>query len=319
MDKNVEQILIIYSTSATDHSALQTVEGAINRFSRPGSTVRASAVVFQVPAGASPGATLGSELTAQLRRSIGAVAFVDDLRPNVAYELGFFHGQGRPILLVTPGRVDSVWTAISDLAGAALVSLEREELTAAVHAYLDRLYTELGLISPWPVPELPAGTNNLLNHLPSLADEENLSGDGPFGNVLRVNTWDGTDLHVDLNLTADASFKVVLRAAEAGSDYSIYFRVFFADRHGIRRRAWFGLSSSRRSVGMEAGERNLPAERATQQWRLLTGSFRDLLLRGLVLGAGPVEHIDRMRIRAGTKDRKGAIDIGFIDIIGVSR
>jgi hypothetical protein len=321
VDKNVEQILIIYSTAGTPKNELHSVRDAINGFSRPDSTVRTSGLIFEVPAAAAPGSTLGSELTSQLRSSVGAVVFVNDLRPNVAYELGFFHGQGRPVLLVTPGRVDSVWTAISDLAGAALVSLEHQELTIAVHAYLERLYTELGLVAPWPLPELPSKATNLLNSVSTLNGnlQVKVHEGGPFGNFLRIDSWEPTDIPVDLNLTSAASFKVVLRAAVTGSDFSIYFRVLFADRKGIRRRAWLGLSSSRRSVGLEAFERNLPAERATQQWRLLSANFNDLLIRGLVLGAGPVEHLDQIRFRAGTRNSSGSIEIGFVDVIGTSR
>ena len=96
-------------------------------------------LVFNIPNAAAPGATLGTELTRELHNSIGAVVFVDDLRPNVAYELGFFHGQGRSVLLLTRSPLDSVWMSISDLAGAALADLSRTQMVAAVHGYLERL------------------------------------------------------------------------------------------------------------------------------------------------------------------------------------
>src|ERR1700741_52527 len=135
MDKNAERILIVYAVASTDPAELITVQEAISHFKRDDSTVRTIPVVFGVPAGAAPGATLGTELSEELRSCVGAVIFVDDLRPNVAYELGFFHGQGRTVLLLSHGQVEAVWTAISDLAGAALISVDRVDLTVGIHAY----------------------------------------------------------------------------------------------------------------------------------------------------------------------------------------
>jgi len=318
MDQNVEQILVIYSAARTDEGDLLAVKQAISQFTRAGSSVRTSPLVFDIPHGAAPGATLGTELTQQLRASIGAVAFVDDLRPNVAYELGFFHGEGRTVLLVTRGTVDSVWTAISDLAGAALVSLQHQEMTAAIHAYLDRLYRDLGMVSPLPAPELPSADSNLLRNLQQPQFHNAFRDDGPFGHLLRVDSWEGITLQANYNLVSEASFRIAIRAASQGSDYSIYFRVLFTDRIGSRRRVWLGLTSSRRAIGMEVNERNMPAERATQHWRWLSASFRELLKRGLILGAGPVEHIDLIRFRAGVPGRKGSIEVGFLDIRGIS-
>src|SRR2546422_8424903 len=143
MDKNTERILVVHSVPNTEPTALRDVEEAIRTFERRDSSVRTEPLVFGVPTGAAPGATLGTELTQELRACIGAIVFVDDLRPIVAYELGFFHGRGRTVLLLTYRPVDAAWTSISDLAGAALCSVESSSLEPAIHSYLNRLYDEL--------------------------------------------------------------------------------------------------------------------------------------------------------------------------------
>jgi hypothetical protein len=96
MKRNTERILVVHSVLGTEPAEIGVVEEAIRSFERTDSSVRAVPVVFAIPAGAAPGSTLGTELNEELRSCIGALIFVDDLRPNVAYELGFFHGEARP-------------------------------------------------------------------------------------------------------------------------------------------------------------------------------------------------------------------------------
>lgn len=71
MDKNAERILIVYAVANTDPVELNTVEEAIRRFKREDSTVRTSPVIFGIPPGAAPGATLGTELSEELRSCVG--------------------------------------------------------------------------------------------------------------------------------------------------------------------------------------------------------------------------------------------------------
>jgi hypothetical protein len=311
----------VYSVGGTPRESIHAAEEAIRNYERPESSVRTEPLVFEVPHGTAPGATLGSELAVQLQQSVGAVVFVDDLRPNVAYELGFFHGRGRTVLLVTNSNIESVWITISDLAGAGLVSLQRQEITVAVHSYLNRLYNELGTVKPWQAPELPVDARNMLAEFARTARIPVILEAGPFGGNMRVDTWGGVMSDLQLNLLPEAKFKVALRASAHGAHYSIYFRVRFPDPNGERRRLWLGLTSRRLTTGFEENERTLPAQAPTGEWRLLSGTFSDLLRAGQVLGARPVEFLEALRIRAGSPTSETAvpIEIGFLDITGIDR
>jgi hypothetical protein len=321
MDRNSERILLVHSVTEANPEELRTVQDAILTFRRPDSSVQAIPVIFAVPSGAAPGATLGTELTEDLRSCVGAVVFVDDLRPNVAYELGFFHGQGRTVLLLAHHDVDSIWKSISDLAGAALESVDQTNLRPVVHSYLNRLYEELATVSAWPGAELPSAEHNLLGQLPELLTTPELHRDGPWGPFLRVRAWDGIEFDVGLNLSPGAGFKIVLRALRHDADYSIYFRARFTDRNGSRHGVWLGLTSRRRESGLKADERTFPARAPTKNWQILTGKFQDLLDRGYLFAGGPVFYLDGILFRAGTPGQSAAspVELGFVEIVGVDR
>ncbi len=317
MDRNAEQILIVYSVEGTSKEDLHTVESAVATYRRSGSNVRVEARVIGVPNGASPGATLGTELTEQIKISIGAVVFMDDLRPNVAYELGFFHGNGRRTLLLTRQPVDSIWNSISDLAGAALAQIDRESPENAVHLYLGRLYDDLGRTESWRGLQLPDPTANILARGELISGGYCVDG-GPFGPMLRVESWyPFVEIEVGCNLLPQARFTIIARSA-AGADLSAYFRVCFRDRSGERARIWLGLSSLRGTILLQSEERNLPAQRPTERWTMYAGDFTELLRKGWVLGTGPVEHLERIRLRAGTPEGSKAIplEIGFVAVSG---
>jgi len=321
MDINTEHILVVYSVSGTGETERRNVAEAIRTFARADSSVRTEPEIFEVPSGAAPGATLSSELTRQLRSCIGAAVFVDDLRPNVAYELGFFHGRGRTVLLLTNRDIDSTWRSISDLAGAALHRVADGSSQAAVDSYLNRLYDELSYMPPWPVSQLPSKEHNLLemSKPPEVAGVVHLNGD--WGRSLRVSSWDGIDLPAGFNLLPDARFKLVLRALERDADYSVYFRVRFQDQRGERNRIWLGLTSLHRTSWLQSDERTFPAQPLTTSWHILNGRFQDLLDRGHITVSGPSYYLDKLRIRAGRPRRQNTkpIEVGFIEIIGIDR
>jgi hypothetical protein len=214
MDTNTEIILIVHSVAKVVASQLQQVKEAIRTFTLRDSSVQCEPLVFEVPTGAALGATLGTELTRELRSCIGAVVFVDELRPNVAYELGFFHGRGRTVLLITNRQVDSAWAAISDLSGAAVHRIENGSLRSVVHSYLTRLYGELSSMPPWPLSQLPSEEHNLIRNLPEVRNLNAYQPTGEWGASLRVSAWGPLDIRVGFNLLADAGFKIVLRALE---------------------------------------------------------------------------------------------------------
>lgn len=321
MDINTERVLVIYSVGTTPTEQIDEVAEAIRTFARKDSSVRTEPLVFQVPTGAAPGATLGTELTRELCACIGAVVFVDVLRPNVAYELGFFHGRGRTVLLLTDRAIDTVWVSISDLAGAALHRLDHGPLQTVVHSYLNRLYNELSSMAPWPLSQIPAVDDNLLGRLPDVRNAEGVFHEGgDWGPFLRVSSWNGIDLELGFNLLATARFKLILRAVQQTADYSVYFRVRFQDATD-RRRVWLGLTSRRRVSGLQSDERTFPAQPLTTSWHILTGGFQELLERGHLIAGGPPHFLERIRIRAGRPNLANAkpIEVGFIEIVGIDR
>lgn len=225
MDINTERILVVHSVASTPSNQLEEVANAVRTFARTDSSVRTEPLIFDVPTGAAPGATLGSELTRELRSCIGAVVFVDDLRPNVAYELGFFHGRGRTVLLLTDRNVDAAWVSISDLAGAAVHRVNDTSLRPVVHSYLNRLYNELSTMQPWPLSQIPSTGDNLIGKLPDLRNEGVFHEGGEWGPFLRISSWSGIDLPVGFNLLANARFKPdAARSSANGRLFSVLSR-----------------------------------------------------------------------------------------------
>ena len=226
MERNEEQIGIVYSVSGTCPNYIDEAKDAVRSYRRDASFVMGVFLepwTLQIPSGSQPGGTLGSELTRRLRSSIGAIVFVDDLRPNVAYELGFFHGQGRAVLLVTNKRVEQIWASISDLAGCALLSMEKLSLVEGVHSYLDGVYDALGDIPLFQAPELPHQSRNIIGELAERARIRVEPYEGDFGETLRIDTWGGVVFEVGYSLLADAKFKIAIRGESRDSTYSIYF------------------------------------------------------------------------------------------------
>ena len=319
MEKNTEQILIIYSFEGTRKADLHATQTAIQNFSQKNSNIKFKPLVFEVPSGAAPGSSLGTELSNELSTSVGAIIFIDDLRPNVAYELGFFHGKGRTVLLLTRNRVDSIWNNISDLAGAALASLETNDLTDVVHAYLLRIYNEICFVRVWPTFPLPSKEANFLNNIPTIKLPENLFLDGQFGTYLKINSWERIEVDLGFNLLPNARFMLLLKAEASGDDYTVYFKVRFSDRHKQRQNVWLGLTSTARKAWLTYSERTLPAQNLTREWRILTGEFDQLLEHGSILGGCSVDYVDRARFRAGSKEKRpaGPITIGYFSINGI--
>jgi hypothetical protein len=321
MYRNQEQILIIYSVEGTASDDLSVVKESIRNFSKSNPAVRVKPAIFEIPQGSAPGATLGTELANELTFSIGAVVFVDDLKPNVAYELGFFHGQGRTVLLLTRKRVDSIWFSISDLAGAALSYLDEVDIETAVHSYLDRLYNEMSLVKSWPTLPLPSAEMNLLKDFKKTNQDAKFIDDGPYGTSLTINSWSALDFPIGYNVLPGAKFMLMLRASAQGAEYTIYFLVRFSDRFGVCRTTWLGLTSYYRVAGLTHAERTFPAQKATEDWRVLRAEYDQLLKHGFILGTNSVEFIEKMRFRAGRRNEATPvpIEVGFLSIIGVDR
>lgn len=320
-----EQIVIVYSVKGTPRPYIEEAVTAISSYRRSASYVIPAitrALVFEIPSGSVPGVTLGSELTKQLQNSIGAIIFLDDLRPNIAYELGFFHGQGRTVLLVTDKRIEQIWKSISDLAGCALLSLKGNSLTKGVHDYLDGVYDSLVAIRPYPAPELPIQSRNMIGELAKRARIPVSVYAGDFGDTIRVDTWGGIIFDAGCNLLSDAKFKIAIRGESIDSTYSIYFRVRFPDPLGDRRSVWLGLTSNQGKAGFEANERNLPSQALTRNWQFLAGSFTGLLRLGQVLGVQRVEYLELIRVRAGAYQddpfaKNPSYELGYFEINGI--
>jgi len=311
MSRNSEQILIIHSVNGTSEEDLHATKKAIRDFSSAANKdVKVEPRVFQIPHGAAPGATLSTELSEQLTASIGAVVFVDDLRPNVVYEMGFFHGQGRTVLLLTRQSIDSIWTTISDLAGAAVASLDKD-IETVITLYLKRLYDDISHVKMQSSFPLPSKDTNYLNRLEPADEQDARFTDGACGKSVTIDTWGPNDFNVGINLFAGAKFVLMLRADVASADYTVYFRVRYSNRHGGRGTIWLGLSSVYRVAGLTYAERTFPAQAATTKWRILQAEFDDLLRKGFVLGSCSVDYIEKVRFRAGSKRQQKSHPIEF--------
>ncbi len=321
MSRSSEQILIIHSVNGTSSDDLKAAQDAISRFSTTTNRdVRVDSRVFEIPHGAAPGATLSTELSEELMASIGAVVFVDDLRPNVAYEMGFFHGQGRTVLLLTRKPIDSIWATISDLAGAALASLDNEDMETVISLYLRRLYVDISHVKMRSSFPLPSDETNLFNKLQLPENELTDIVDGPYGKSLIVKSWHHTDIGIGQNLLQGAKFVLLFRATDASADYTVYFRVRYSHRRERRKIIWLGLSSAYRAAGLTYAERTFPAQSATPEWRVLPADFDELLKQGFVLGSCAVDYIEKVRFRAGNRGEhtSNPVEFAYMSIIGIA-
>lgn len=318
-----EQILIVHSVNGTPAEHVRNAEEAVKSYRRSASfiPVVTRPLAFPIPSGSGPGATLGGELTVQLQKSVGAIVFVDDLRPNIAYELGFFHGRGRAVLLITSTPVETVWKSISDLAGCALLRIPKNPIDSGIHDYLDYLYASLAAVAPFRATSLPTSSRNMIAELATRAQIPVRVHQSDFGDAFDVETWGGIIFDVWRNLLPEARFKIAIRTKTFQSTYSLYFRVRFPDADGQRRAVFLGLTSNRATIGFEGNERNLPAQPLTGGWQFLTGSFVELLRAGQVLGVQRVEALELIRVRAGEfqEDPLAKVpgyEIGFMEITG---
>lgn len=326
MIQTEEQIFIVCSVKGTEESEINEAMKSIDSYKLSSSfvcSVITKPYVFRIPSGNTVGSTLNSELVKQLQKSIGAIIFVDDLRPNIAYELGFFHGQGKPVLLITNGNATSTWDSISDLAGCFLLNKKDKLIEKGIHEYLDLVYETLSNIPILNVPELPLSENNVLKRLVENCDPDfhPIVYFKEFGETIKIDTWGGFLFNTNINLLPDAKFKIVLRKLDINSHYSIYFRIRFINSNNERRKISLGITSTRSNTGFEANERNLPAQPISKNWCLLTYSFKNLLTIGQVLGKNRIECLENVRFRAGDcsmgiSPKHPAYEIGYFEIIG---
>ena len=318
MVDNHEKILVIFSTKKTEQNDLKTVKSAISSFQLPRLSIRTNPIVFQIPPRARVGASLGSDLIKEFGECIGAVAFVDDLRPNVAYELGLFHGRGSPVLLMTRKGVDSVSNSFSDIGGAPIADINVTDIKTAINGYLCSLY-ERHLRNVKTVPIVPMPDKNH-NFLVEWAKEGKFTPfeNGPWGPILRIPDWDSVDVSMSLNLFKDAIWYTVIRAGAIGTDYTIYFFICYRDHTSIKRKIWLGVTSTQCDASITGKERLLPSQTPTNNWSFICGCFSDQLSQVSILGDAYPIHIEKIRFKAGTKysNQPSPIDIGFFEING---
>jgi len=322
-----EQIFIVLAYDDPNwEKNSEEVKRAISEFKLPSSFVKSvvlKSCLFKIPYGSSPGATLNSDLIKQLQNSIGAIVFVDFLKPNVAYELGFFHGQGKPVLFVTMDGLSRMWGGISDLAGVALLDISKNSLHEGVLNYLDHLYFKLAHIPIIPLTEIPLKSKNNLKYL---VEEKGDKGfipevyESDFGSAMTIETWGGLIIRPKCKILPDAKFKILLRSNHI-CEYSIYFFVHFINAFSEKRSIYVGVTSSRSITGFESNERCMPGQRITENWSMLTCSFKQLLSAGQVLGDNTVFFLEKMRFRAefnfDRQKRMPSYEVGYLEIIGV--
>ena len=341
MSETIEQILIVYafdsgSEKGTHTSDIETVTNLINSFGRSGNppdAVKTVAFKYETSKSASAGETLSSQLRDVMQASLGAIVFLDRIPANVAYEMGFFHGQGRPVLLLTRERDRAdIWRRFSDITGSPLYVLDAGAPTEIVNAYLRRLYSELSRVEPWNVDEFPSTKDNLLNserikemgHLI-------LNDHAEFGKSLSVPGWARVDLDVGMNLLPDGKFKIVVRSKWPSSHLAIYFLIRYTTLSGEQKRIYTALSSATSVTYARSNERTVPFPRATSQWQLISGRFQDLMKQGMILDVLRVDHLDKIAFRAGyvegtvvdgVLDESTAVahdeplEVGYIQVVG---
>jgi nucleoside 2-deoxyribosyltransferase len=282
--------------------------------------VRTRPVEFKIPAGAAAGKALNGELVAKLRCCVGAIAFVDDMRPNIAYELGFFHGMGRPVLLLSSTAPGPAWSSISDLAGSAIAQFTEEDLTQLIHEYLDDLFLKLELVETWPTYTFPHKRHNLLSQsaFELHCDHMEVTSKGPYGRLVRIFDWEHPlNIRINKRLSDKARFKVAIRSPHNGH-FAVYFELAFQDTDGKPKQVWLGLSSWLARADYRNDERNIPTDPASHDWRFVTGTFAGLERQGHL---GMMENVSlkRVRFRAGepSDNERCTIEIGYLEINGL--
>lgn len=341
MSGSVEQILIVYASvdengEGTQENDIQVVSGIINSFGRSGGppdAVRTRAFVYRISEAVAAGETVSSQILDAMRDSLGAVVFLDRIPANVAYEMGFFHGKGRPVLLLTRGQTrKAISDRFSDITGSPLYDLDKAAPAEVVQAYLKRLYAELSRVEPWNIEYLPISRDNLLNR-EEIAKMHHLRLiDGEYGRALSVPGWERADVQVHMNLLPESRFKLLVRSPSGSSDQTIYFYLRYTTTSGEQKSLFAALSSALSTTYARSNERTVPIPKATGQWQLISGRFHDLLERGMVLDANRVDHLEKICFRGGhvegvftdgVLDVKTAInhdealEVGFIQVIGV--
>jgi hypothetical protein len=320
-------ILIIHSVESTDAAILNKAVQAINAyrredhrtFRRPDAQryVRTRADKFEIPATAAAGRTLGGALFRHLKSAVGAIAFIDDLRPNIAYEVGFFHGKGVPVLLLSSGAPHGTMAAFSDLCGSPIRRFTAETLAQHIREYLDQLFNNLERRRSWPTYELPCSSQNMLplRQLRLYGPRYISEPEGTFGPSLKIFLWDQPlDVMLKGPLSAQTRFKIALRSSDQ-ADYAVYFQVSFRDLLGEERQMWLALSSWITMADFRSDERNLPAARLKDDWHYITGTFGGLLRQGYVSATADLR-LERVRFRTGKphSQAEALLEIGYLNV-----
>lgn len=341
MKGSIEQILIVYAstdangegTRESDMLAVRDIINSFGRSGRPSDALKTSAFIYRTSETVTAGETLSSQLRDVMQASLGAIVFLDRIPANVAYEMGFFHGQGRPVLLLTRAQDRAeIWRRFSDITGSPLYVLEDAPPTEVVNAYLGRLYSELSRVEPWNVDEFPSAKDNLLNRETTKQLGHLILKDSPeFGKALSIPGWGRVDLDVGMNLLQDAKFKIVVRSIWPSSHLTIYFLIRYTTLSGEQKRIYTALSSATSVTYARSNERTVPLPRATSQWQLVSGRFQDLMKQGMILDVLRVDHLDKIAFRAGfvegtvadgVLDESTAVshdeplEVGFIQVVG---
>lgn len=326
MSENTHRILIVYSVKGTSPADLNASKNAIRRYSVNNPSRSCEPVVFNIPPTATPGGSLPSDLYKELRSSLGAIVFIDDMRPNIAYELGFFHGQGRPVVLITRKRVTAFWRTLSDLAGGAIANIKNEEMNDVIANYLTSLYSHLSNVPARPTWVLPAKDKNMLSHQnvncsSTYPHPERIRTKAEWGPALTISDWQHVDHTIEVNLTSQARFHLVFKGARNGTDYTIYFHLRYVNLKGRRKTIWMAFTCNAANAGIDKWERSLPAKQASTQWQSLQGRFDELLAAGLVLDVDRLEVLHKIRFRAGNEINPSGHEycVGFMQILGADR
>ncbi len=286
--------------------------------------------------GFDPGESIASRINEIVSSCLGAVAVLNEMTHNIAYEIGLTHGMGKRVLILKDNKttMSQLWSNLTNIAGSVVetYSDDLQSIKKPVVAFVQQTIKSMGKQSldiarlpsyPMPMPMKIDQTGeefmrkNLLKSF--LSSSDSVDGkSGPWGTVLRVNAWEPKDSHINIAASSNTRWVVILRALQGVPMYSFYFHVKLENKTAREPVfVWLGITSRLKPIGLYADERlGSAAFLADTKWCVLTGTFAELLERGYLCNTS-VFGIDQIRFRCGEIEEDSPIpyEVGYIGFI----
>lgn len=315
MNNYRDKIFIIYSSKGTSKEIITKTIKLIEDYGNSNSNnsgLRFKPLLYDIPSGTTSGETVNSQVIANLSESLASIVFLDGLRPNIYYELGYIHGQDKAALLITQKIITSTWKDISDLAGVPLLLLPNKRFKRAVHNFIrfslmHSLASSKNEFFPFPDPQQSVFKSNTKVVNPKIRMKP-----GNFGPTFVVNSWQGVLLRTDVRITKETRFYIILQKLTwLPTHFNIYFRVSFVHSENIQSTIWVGYSSLYSQLKIEQDERVLPALQPSRSLQMCTSTFGELFEKVKIKSVKSIELLDAIRIRAGNLETRNMDTHGF--------